>query len=48
MAFYRCNVIRNHWCHMSDVFQTLDTSNIDGYKLNNLVEQFNLNKELIT
>lgn len=36
------------WCHMSDVFQTLDTSNIDTYRLGNLVESFNLSKELIT
>lgn len=35
------------WCHMSDVFQTVDGSNVDSYKLGELAEQFNLSGNLL-
>lgn len=35
------------WCRISDVFLTLNTENIDSYKLKHLVEQFSLVEELL-
>lgn len=36
-----------YWCHMSDVFQTVNGENIDHYKLKELVSVFNLSDDLL-
>ena len=36
------------WCHITDVFQTLDVTAIDGYGLEELREQFDLLPDLIS
>ena len=35
------------WCHIADVFQTIDGENVDPYKLRELVKEFNLSDRLL-
>jgi len=36
------------WCHISDVFQTINPEHVDSYKLKELVVQFNLTGNLLS
>jgi hypothetical protein len=36
------------WCQIADLFLTVNPGNVDNYKLQGLVQQFNLASDLIT